>query len=183
MDSIVATPITCRLCRAIIASDGVAIIGQNAEEKQQEFITRLWQHLQQHHPGRAQDCFIRGEELKGFLLLQQFSITDKELQNTGDRLRYRVHQQTRRIVITDAGIRQKVAELLEGAENPELEAEVVALMVEMRNLAFEVGRYPDEAPPQTEPPQTATVTAEPAPEAPHASSGPSIPTNGTVTKR
>lgn len=86
------------------------------------------------------------------LMLRYFSITSGDVLISLDQTRWKIHQATRAVIVSDDRIRQRVAEMLAGDHtNEELEkafaepggigSRIVALLQKMRDNITENGRY------------------------------------------
>lgn len=143
----IALPTTCRVCGEQFTTPSVAIIGQTADQRIGEFGGRLAQHILTKHKEIAVYAATMQQQFDGMLCLMNFNIAEPELTDQLDQIRFQINRLTRRAVVSDETIMQRVAEL--GLLNPADESKVYQLLKDMRDVLEERGRYPHLVPAPT----------------------------------
>lgn len=138
----------CRVpgCKKKFVSDpfDVPIIGHPPNERIVKFITALYDHVQKEHPAQIQQVNGAVQQYMGFMAVSLFELQDPELLRMCETIRASLHLFTRRLIISDADIADRVARL---ELDPGQEEDVRMLIQDMRDLLTDSGRY---APQQTQ---------------------------------
>jgi hypothetical protein len=127
-------------------------LADTPDRRSAKFVKQLSAHIQQKHPQYFAAAALQGQEYGGMLMLRYFSITSGDVLVSLDKTRWKIHQATRAVIVSDDRIRQRVAEMLAGDHtNEELEkafaepggigSRIVALLQKMRDNITENGRY------------------------------------------
>ena len=156
----VLKPCKCRHCQKVFYGPdeglgGALIVNEAAQRRAMRYVQSLTQHLQKHHPEHLKAAQIFGSEYAGMLALSNFETEDELVAEQRDFVRWKVHNATRRAVVTDDRIDDKVREALSGflIQDPErdrklnesmadgLGSKIVEVMRTMRDVLEERGRY------------------------------------------
>lgn len=160
MSNTVTAPCKCRHCPKVFYGPeeglgGAVIVNEAQQRRAMRYVQSLTQHLQKHHPQALQAAQIFGSEYAGMLALSNFDTEDALVQEQRDFVRWKVHNATRRAVVNDDRIVEKVSTVLDGflVGDPEREkklnesmadglgAKIVEVMKQMRDVLEERGRY------------------------------------------
>ena len=146
---------TCRICgQGFQASRfGPPIIGEIAEQKLGRYYQVLGKHLQTAHPQELALLLAPPGEMATMAILSAFDKVDLDLSKAQDQIRWKIHQITRRVNVSDEMISLKLAALFsELFSDPEWRAltteravipRVRALVSEMRDALMEKDAYHD----------------------------------------
>jgi hypothetical protein len=131
----------CRVpgCKKTFVSDpfDVPIIGQPGE-RIVKFVSALYEHVAKNHPDRIQQINGAVQQYLGFMAVSLFELEDPQLLAMREAIRASLHMFTRRMVITDAEIADRVARL---ELDPDKEEDTQMLLRDMRDLLTDSGRY------------------------------------------
>ena len=134
---------------------GAVLINEAEQRRAMRYVQSLTQHLQKHHPDALKAAQIFGSEYAGMLALSNFETEDALVAEQRDFVRWKVHNATRRAMVTDERIVEKVSQILDGflVGDPDREkklnesmadglgAKIVETMTQMRDVLEERGRY------------------------------------------
>lgn len=134
---------------------GAVLINEAEQRRAMRYVQTLTQHLQKHHPDALKAAQIFGSEYAGMLALSNFETEDALVAEQRDFVRWKVHNATRRAMVTDERIVEKVSQILDGflVGDPDREkklnesmadglgAKIVETMTQMRDVLEERGRY------------------------------------------
>jgi len=156
----VLKPCKCRHCQKVFYGPdeglgGALIVNEAAQRRAMRYVQSLTQHLQKHHPEHLKAAQIFGSEYAGMLALSNFETEDELVAEQRDFVRWKVHNATRRAVVTDERIIEKVSSVLDSflVTDPDrvrklndsmaegLGAKIVEVMMYMRDVLEERGRY------------------------------------------
>jgi hypothetical protein len=115
----------------------VPIIGQ-PDAKVVKFVTALMDHMQKKHPQEMNVVAQISQQFLGFIVISQFEIEDPKLLEMRESVRALMAKMSRRFLIPDADIKDRVARL---ELDPDDEEGVGTLLLDMRDLLTEQGRY------------------------------------------
>ena len=128
----------------------IPIIGQpNAQTV--KFVTALIDHVQKKHPQVMMQVSGAIQEYMGFLVTSLFEIEDPRLAEMREQIRAGIAEVSRRNVISDADIADRVARL---ELDPDDEEPLNELLKDMRDVLCEQGRYAPQNGTQPAPPVT-----------------------------
>lgn len=150
----------CRICRHVFHGPeghlgGAILLGDKIGDRIQRYIQKLMAHLGKEHPEQLQLYTQQVGDYLGLLCLMSFDTSDEEVAKERDYLRWQLNKATRRAVVTDERIAEKckvlvdgcmmegILEQMEQAPRVTFESRVAALLIEMRNVLEERGRYQD----------------------------------------
>ena len=115
----------------------VPIIGQ-PDAKIVKFVTALMDHMQKKHPQEMTVISQLVQQFLGFIVVSQFEIADPKLLEMREAVRASMARMSRRFIISDADILDKVARL---ELDPDDEEGIGILLRDMRDLLTEQGDY------------------------------------------
>jgi hypothetical protein len=167
LTTVILRPTVCRICGHEFKGDSLksaTIIGNNPQARMQQIqalLSPLMKHLQKKHPEQLQWTQLQGGEYAGLLALNLIQCDEPEIERQRDQTRWKIHQMTRRVAITDERIaeRLKLAYLAAMAKeagvpidaiaptmaddimNTPAAIEIARTMREMRDVLEERGRY------------------------------------------
>lgn len=167
LTTVILRPTVCRICGHEFKGDSLksaTIIGNNPQARMQQIqalLSPLMKHLQKKHPEQLQWTQLQGGEYAGLLALNLIQCDEPEIERQRDQTRWKIHQMTRRVAITDERIeeRLKLAYLTALAEELKMPVEelnpasadpmmtlpsarhILRTMREMRDVLEERGRY------------------------------------------
>lgn len=135
----------------------VPIIGAPKDTEYVQLAGQLAQHVMDKHPLMAKKAVEQqlqiGMGVSGLMVLANFRSTDAGLANWRDRVRFNLHDFSRKNRISDATIDQKIAALFNGQTVTEQGTmasvrinDVIALLKEMRDILEEQGPFSPNAP-------------------------------------
>ena len=187
-ESTLEIPIMCTLCGKKFygptAALGTALLLGETSPKAARLIQELAGHVGTKHKKEFRLYTQQQAEYFGLQILRVYVSNDEAFQKSIDELRWKIHNATRRVVVTDERIKERVAKRFEAMVNAlagvtpeEIEAlrnvvcpEVEGILKEMRDVFQEIGRYKDAPDPEsiklpggTEP-QNAVVVPKPEPQ-------------------
>ncbi len=182
----VVTPTICRLCGKQFPSNplhSAVLLNANPQAKIQQMqalLSPLMKHLQQKHAHQLQWTTMLGGEYAGLLALNFFQCSEPAIEEQRDFTRWKVHQQTRRAVVNDERIVERLRQSYINAmvkshltpppddqqqdaadkfmETP-LAAAVIETMQAMRDVLEERGRYQMPEPPSNQAQANGSQTA------------------------
>lgn len=175
----VLKPCKCRHCQKVFYGPeeglgGAVLLNESEQKRAMRYVQSLTQHLQKQHPQALQAAQIFGSEYAGMLALSNFETEDALVAEQRDFVRWKVHNATRRAVVTDDRIVEKVSAILDGflVGDPNREkklnesmadglgAKIVEVMTQMRDVLEERGRYNITPPTPAGMPENGRPTAE-----------------------
>lgn len=184
--NIILRPTACRICGKEFPGKSLAtaaILGDNPQAKIQQvsaLISPLMKHLGQKHPEQLRWAQMSGGEWGGLLSLNFFTCDEPLVERSRDETRWKIHQMTTRVAVTDERIeeRLRLAYLTAMAHEVDVPVDqippamadelmktpsaiqILKTMREMRDVLQERDRYSkpkvpvmDGAPPTEEPPK------------------------------
>ena len=123
----------------------VPIIGAPKDAEYVQLTGQLAQHVLDKHPLMAKKTFEQqvqiGMGVSSLMVLVNFKSSDAGLVNWGDRVRFQIHEFARKNKISDATIEDKVVALFNDTSHSPLQAHVIALVKEMRDILEERGPF------------------------------------------
>ena len=115
----------------------IPIIGQpNAQVV--KFVTALMDHVDKKHPQAMVQISGAIQEYMGFLVVSMFECEDPKLLEMREHVRATIAKFSRRFIISDADIKDRVARL---ELDPDDEEPLAELLKDMRDVLCEQGRY------------------------------------------
>lgn len=162
----IALPTICRLCGEEFYGPNGALgeallLNEKPARKALRFMEQLTIHLAKKHEGYIQQAMTQQAEYYGLLVLSAFDTRDEAIATSRDQMRWRINHATRRAVITDDRILERVnilftelaATLAPDYTVTEHEAmralavpPIASLIREMRDVLMETGRYAEPSP-------------------------------------
>ena len=112
--NVILRPTACRICGKKFPGNSLstaAIIGENPQAKIQQvqaLISPLMKHLGQKHPQQLQWAQMSGGEWGGLLSLNFFTCDEPVIERGRDETRWKIHQMTQRVAITDERIEERL---------------------------------------------------------------------------
>lgn len=146
---------TCTLCNQRFNIPGFEDLVKTGWGQQQigQIIQKLSEHIQQKHPKEFTESLIPGLQLSGLLRLKHFHTDDATANQMSEWMRHQIHEMTRTRTISDEKIREQVRKLALAESlhlklvTPEtLDALVCTLIMEMRDILEERGKFQPEQP-------------------------------------
>jgi len=147
----IVVPINCRLCNRRFTPPPGVDLGDTPDARTARFVMRLSTHLRETHPNEFKAAAIQGQEYGGMLMLRYFGVNG-EVRHQADQTRWKIHQATAAIRVSDERIVARVTELFAATHTEaELRAtftgnglgmKVVKLLQEMRDTITEAGGPP-----------------------------------------
>jgi hypothetical protein len=136
----------CRVCPKEFSTSpfDIPIIGQ-PNQKVITYVTALMKHLQS-HPEQMAGFAAALQEFSGLLCVSNFDMQDPQLIAMAERIRARTHRFTRRNIISDAMISDRLSQLPIPADILE---PLTGLFQDMRDVLLEEGRYAPKLPETT----------------------------------
>jgi hypothetical protein len=167
LTTVILRPTVCRICGHEFKGDSLksaTIIGNNPQARMQQIqalLSPLMKHLQKKHPEQLQWTQLQGGEYAGLLALNLIQCDEPEIERQRDQTRWKIHQMTRRVAITDERIEERlklayltalaeelkmpVGELNPASADPMMTLpsarHILRTMREMRDVLEERGRY------------------------------------------
>jgi hypothetical protein len=112
--NVILRPTTCRICGHEFQGNSLstaAVLGENQAAKIQQvqaLISPLMKHLQKKHPQQLQWAQMMGGEWGGLLSINFFQCDEPSIERSRDETRWKIHQLTRRVAITDERIEERL---------------------------------------------------------------------------
>jgi hypothetical protein len=136
---------TCKVCREhpeagefTLQTPAVPIIGEDPAKQIGIYIETLTKHLAKKHPQVLKDLNERAKAYMLFLGFSFFESDEPKIIDTWNAIRHAIRKQAERYTFEDAAIEAKVQKLNLPAADQDA---VVSLMLDMRDLLLEQGRY------------------------------------------
>lgn len=110
----IVRPTLCRLCGHEFKGNSLAtaaVVGNNPHAKIQQIqalISPLMKHLTKKHPEQLKWAQMMGGEWGGLLSINFFQCDEPAIEQSRDSTRWKIHQMTRRVVITDERIEERL---------------------------------------------------------------------------
>ena len=165
--NVILRPTTCRICGHQFPGNSLstaAIVGENPQAKIQQvqaLISPLMKHLQKKHPQQLQWAQMNGGEWAGVLSINFFQCDEPAIEKSRDEARWKIHQLTRRVAITDERIEERLrlayltavaadagvdpatlpANFVDDMMQTPSAIEILKTMRQMRDVLEEKGRY------------------------------------------
>lgn len=144
----IVVPINCRLCSRKFTPPAGVDLSETPDQRTAKFVMKLSTHLRESHPNEFKAAAIAGQEYGGMLMMKFFGVNAGVL-NQVEQTRWRIHQATRAVQVSDDRIAIRVtelfakthteAELRESFSGDGLGMAVVNLLREMRDVLTEAG--------------------------------------------
>lgn len=112
--SVVLRPTKCKICGHEFPGNSLntaAIVGDNPKAKLQQIqalISPMMKHLTKKHPQQVQWAQMMGGEWGGLLMLNLIQCDEPTIERQRDETRWKIHQMTRRVQITDERIEERL---------------------------------------------------------------------------
>lgn len=142
----IVVPITCRVCTRKFTPPAGVDLNDTPDQRTAKFVMKLSTHLRETHPNEFRAAAISGQEYGGMLMMRYFAVNGGVLSQS-DQTRWKIHQATRAVMVSDDRIALRVTELF-ALTHTEAELgklftgdglgiKVVRLMQEMRDIITE----------------------------------------------
>jgi hypothetical protein len=171
---LIRRPTVCRLCGENFDPKilhKAQMIADNPGAKQKrlmKLVKPFMEHMSKQHPKHLMDAQLLGGEFAGMLTMGFFQCDEPELEASRDETRWKIHETTRRVIISDERVSERLelafinAALLAGGQpevrqlaqapaavrarseafmKSELAASIARTMTQMRDVLEERGRY------------------------------------------
>jgi len=157
----ILVPATCKVCGEVFygpaegLGGGRLIVGEDPKRRDKLYMATLIQHIEAKHPGDIKQARMLGAEYAGMLALAIFQTTDEGVNQQRDYQRWRVHQNSIALRVTNERIDARVQETFDrvlkqheefatafSSELSELAEAMKETMRVMRDVLEEVDRYP-----------------------------------------
>jgi hypothetical protein len=122
----------------VLKTPAVPIIGQDPQVLLGKAVDVLQHHLAKKHPQALRDLQERAKEYMLFLGFSYFRTDDLLLLELWNTLRHTLRKRTERFTFEDGAIEANVSKLNLDSEQ---QAAVLAMMLDMRDVLLEQGRY------------------------------------------
>lgn len=142
----IVVPINCRVCSRKFTPPAGVDLAESPDERTAKFVMKLSTHLRESHPNEFKAAAISGQEYGGMLMMRYFGVNAGVL-NQVEQTRWKIHQSTRAVVVSDDRIAVRVtelfatthteAELRETFTGDGLGLKVVKMLREMRDILTE----------------------------------------------
>lgn len=146
----IVIPIECRLCKLKFTPPAGVDLADTPDQRAAKFVMKLSKHLRERHMDQFQAAAIQGQEYGGMLMLRFFGVNG-EVRKQADQTRWKIHQATRAVIVSDERITRRAVELLASTHTEQeltaaftgdgLGLKIVALLKEMRDSITEAGVY------------------------------------------
>jgi hypothetical protein len=147
----IVVPIACRLCSRKFTPPAGVDLGDTPDARTARFVMKLSTHLRETHPNEFKAAALQGQEYGGMLMLRYFGVNG-DVRHQADQTRWKIHQATAAIHVSDERIVTRVTELFSATHTAaELRAsfsgdglglKIVRLLQEMRDILTEAGGPP-----------------------------------------
>jgi hypothetical protein len=151
----VLTETACRHCeKKFYGPTTILRVGEEAPARFYKYLAEINNHIAKRHPDIFQAAYIRGTELQGMLVMQNYESSDPEVIDQRNYYRWKVHQVTLNAKIDDATIARKADETLNDAFGPldqppilraALKMAIEKKLREIRDILQEPNAYTEEA--------------------------------------
>jgi hypothetical protein len=141
----------CTICNKPFAGPMFSKVGLGMDAVNNRlavFTEKLTRHLFEEHREVAQEIQLQGTEYQGYLFLSKFSSSDPNLAMQLDVARWKVHQNTLAVRVTDQQITDAIEKFLpdiltlaEMRDTATLKRNLTGLMQSMRDQLEEPGKY------------------------------------------
>lgn len=148
---VVSRPVSCRLCGSKFNLPAGVRLDQTPDQRAGDFTKRLIVHLRERHKTEATLAAMSGQEYAGMLMLLHFNLSN-DVMKQADELRWKINKATRAVNVSDERIDARVRSMLarlftqdeidKMLEPGGLGHDTRALVMEMRDVLIEAGRYP-----------------------------------------
>jgi hypothetical protein len=95
----------CRLCKAKFQGPSAVIVGNGPNQHLSNFLLKITDHWTVCHKQEDEFLQIQAGEFLGLRRMMQFKTTDPALNRQKEELRWRIHQNTRNVSVTDESLR------------------------------------------------------------------------------
>ncbi len=136
----------CKLCGEPVSFHTVPIIGETEPQRLGRIFQALGKHLQGKHGNDPRFAALMAPpgELATLAMLTAYDTQDLDLLKAQDQIRWKIHQITRKALVSDATIREKVGFFAKDPPWPGHISELVLqLLFEMRDVLMEKNVYPE----------------------------------------
>lgn len=147
----IIVPITCHLCKLKFTPPAGVDLSDTPDRRAAKFVTKLSAHIRERHPQQFQAAALQGQEYGGMLMLRFFAINGNEIVQQLDQTRWKIHQATRAVIVSDERITRRAVELFSPTHTEDeikrafaaggLGLKIVDLLKEMRDTITEAARY------------------------------------------
>lgn len=166
----VAVAMKCIHCgKAFYGPRETVVVGEKSGGRLMKHVGEMAGHIKEAHAEEFKRALVLGAELQGFLLMQQFTGEDATVRAMRDEYRWRIHQATLQLHISENAVARKARETvaavvdlvnkdfedLSEKDKEELrnliQAPIEKVLLELREILQEPGKYAPQAIPDGQP--------------------------------
>ena len=137
--SALATVYTCHLCRKTFSLKDPILIGEKPQERLARVGQMLADHLGNEHRQHIINIMLASNQYAGWLIAEQFSYNDATLATESNKVRLKMREVSRRVIITDALIEQQVSQFIpQEVGDTEIRTTIIGLLRTLRDTLEEI---------------------------------------------